>query len=295
VIATAHGATPKPTPAASQKPADQPSAQVAAMVGRAEGSADTRPVNVRLFGPLRIDALGTEVRTGLRTKARELLGYLLLHPAGATTDQIVDVLWPDVDPERGVQRFRTTLGNLRSSLKLVSGQPDAAAVEWTGTHYRIQADLFDCDTWRFQAALHRATHEDDAAAQVAALEQVVACHRGDLLEGSGAMWVEPSREDLRRRAIDALVHLSELHQEADNAEAALHAIERAITLDPYAEDLYRRAMRLYAHLGRPDGVRRTLRHLENRLEELDIDLDEVTHRLAEKLLAEASEDLPAGP
>jgi len=295
VIATAHGAAPTPTPAAAGEPSSQPSAQVTTMVDRAAGSADNRPVHVRLFGPMRIDALGTEVRSGLRTKARELLAFLLLHPAGASTDQIVDALWPDIDPERGLQRFRTTLGNLRSSLKLVSGQPNAVAVEWTGTHYRIQADLFDCDTWQFQAALDRAAHEADPPAQVAALEEAVACHRGDLLQGSDAIWVEPSREDLRRRAIDALVHLSELHQEADNTEAALHAIERAITLDPYAEDLYRRAMRLYAHLGRPDGVRRTLRHLENRLEELDVDLDEVTHRLAEKLLAQASEDLPAGP
>jgi DNA-binding SARP family transcriptional activator len=295
VIATAHGATPTPTPPAGGEPADQPSAQVAEMVDRVEDGSDTPPVSVRLFGPTRIDALGAEVRSGLRTKARELLGFLLLHPAGVNVDQIVDALWPDVDPQRGVQRFRTTLGNLRSSLKLVSAQPDAAAVEWTGTHYRIQADLFDCDTWRFQAALDQAAHEIDPAAQVAALEQAVACHQGDLLEGSGAMWVEPAREDLRRRAIDALVHLSELHQQADNAEAAAHAIERAIALDPYAEDLYRRAMRLYAHLGRPDGVRRTLRHLENRLEELDVDLDEITSRLAEKLLAQASEDLPAGP
>jgi DNA-binding SARP family transcriptional activator len=296
VIATAHGATPPPTPTAPQgEPPDQPSTQVVVMVDHAEGSAEPRPVNVRLFGPMRIDALGTEVRSGLRTKARELLSYLLLHPAGTTTDQIVDALWPDVDPQRGVERFRTTLGNLRSSLKLVSGQPDAAAVQWTGTHYRIQVDLFDCDTWQFQAALDRATREDDPAAQAAALEEAVACHRGDLLEGSGAIWVEPSREDLRRRTIDALVRLAELHQEADNTEAALHAIERAITLDPHAEDLYRRAMRLYAHLGRPDGVRRTLRHLENRLEELDVDLDEVTSRLAEKLLAQASEDLPARP
>lgn len=295
VIAAAHGVPPTPAPVAAGVRLGKPSAQVVAMVDRAEDGSDTAPVSVRLSGPLRIDALGAEVRSGLRTKARELLGFLLLHPAGVTVDQIVEALWPDVDPRRGVERFRTTLGNLRSSLKLVSAQPDAAAVEWTGTHYRVQADLFDCDTWRFQAALDQAAHEDDPAAQVAALEQAVACHSGDLLQGSDAIWVEPSREDLRRRAIDALVHLAELHQEADNAEAALHAVERAITLDPYAEDLYRRAMRLYAHLGRPDGVRRTLRHLENRLEELDIDLDEVTSSLAEKLLAQASEDLPAGP
>jgi hypothetical protein len=49
---------------------------------------------------------------------------------------------------------------------------------WTGTHDRIQADLVECDTWQFQAALDRAADADDPAAQVAALEEAVACHRG---------------------------------------------------------------------------------------------------------------------
>jgi hypothetical protein len=51
---------------------------------------------------------------------------------------------------------------------------------WTGTHDRIQADLVECDTWQFQAALDRAADADDPAAQVAALEEAVACHRGTL-------------------------------------------------------------------------------------------------------------------
>jgi hypothetical protein len=41
-----------------------------------------RPVRVRCFGPLRIELNGVEVRTRLRSKARELLAFLLLHPDG---------------------------------------------------------------------------------------------------------------------------------------------------------------------------------------------------------------------
>ncbi len=295
VVATASGTTPPPEPTDSVQPAGEPSAQVTTMLELAGREPEQRPVRVRLLGPLRLDALGVEVKSGLRTKARELLAFLVLHPAGATTDQIVDALWPDVDPQRGVQRFRTTLGNLRSTLKLVIAQPDATAVEWTGSHYRIQADLFDCDTWRLQAALDQAAHQPDPAAQIAALEQAVACYAGDLLEGDGALWAEPPRQDLRRRAIDALVRLAELHQHADSLEAALHALERAIALDPYAEDLYRRAMRLHARLHRPDGVRRTLRHLENRLEELDVDPAEATIQLADELLTQAKENSATKP
>jgi DNA-binding SARP family transcriptional activator len=284
VIAAASDAGPTAEPA--EAPAQSPHAT--AMVELGATTADTQPFAVRLLGPLRVDALGVELRTGLRSKARDLLAFLLVHPNGVTTDEIVEAIWPDADPERGTQRFRTTLGNLRSTLKLASGRPDIAVVEWTGSHYRIQADLFDCDLWRLETALHDAATADDPTAQTVALEQAVATRQGDLLEGNGAMWTQAPREDFRRRAQNALVQLAELRQQAGNLDGAIAAIEQAITIDPYAEDLYRQLMRLHADLGRPDAVRRTLRQLETRLEELDADPDETTTELARELLTRAT-------
>jgi len=283
VIAAASDTAPTPEP--TQGPAPSPHADAMAKLSTTVAAA--RPFDVRLFGPFRVDALGVELRTGLRSKARDLLAFLLIHPDGVTTDEIVDAIWPDADPERGTQRFRTTLGNLRSTLKLASGRSDVAVVEWTGSHYRIQADLFDCDLWQLEAALHQAATADDDAAQATALEQAAAARHGDLLEGNGAMWTQTPRADFRHRAIDALVQLAELRRHAGNPDGAIAALEQAITIDPYAEDLYRRIMRLHADLGRPDAIQRTLRQLQARLEELDADPDETTTELAEQLLARA--------
>jgi DNA-binding SARP family transcriptional activator len=280
VIAAADDQEPTSEPPAVPTPS--PHADAMAQLGSSASS--TRPFNVRLFGPPRVDALRVELRTGLRSKARDLLAYLLLHPDGVTVDQIVDAIWPDADPERGTERFRTTLGNLGSTLKLASGRPDIAVVEWTGSHYRIQVDLFDCDVWHFEAALHDAAVADNPVAKTAALERAVACRQGDLLEGAGAVWAEAPREDLRHRALDALVQLAELHQQSSNLDGAVAVLEQAIAIDPHAEDLYRKVMLLEADLGRLDAVRRTLRHLEARLDELDAKPDETTTRLAQQLL-----------
>jgi DNA-binding SARP family transcriptional activator len=280
VIAAASDAAPTSEPA--EAAAASPHADAMAELGTT--TSGVRPFEVRMLGPLRIDALGVELRTGLRSKAREVLAFLLIHPDGVTTDELVEAIWPDADPERGTQRFRTTLGNLRSTLKLASGRPDIAVVEWTGSHYRIQADLFDCDLWRLEAALHDAATADDPMAQTIALERALATRQGDLLEGNGAIWIQAPREDFRRRALNALVQLAELRQQNGNPASAIAALEQAITIDPYGEDLYRKLMRLHADLGRPDAIQRTLERLQARLEELDVDPDEATTELAHQLL-----------
>ena len=63
--------------------------------------AESPSVNVQLLGTYRIDVNGTEIRAGLRAKARELLAFYLLHPAGTTLDAAVEALWPEADPGRG--------------------------------------------------------------------------------------------------------------------------------------------------------------------------------------------------
>ena len=72
--------------------------------------AESPSVNVQLLGTYRIDVDGTEIRAGLRAKARELLAFYLLHPAGTTLDAAVEALWPEADPGRGSEWFWTAPG-----------------------------------------------------------------------------------------------------------------------------------------------------------------------------------------
>jgi DNA-binding SARP family transcriptional activator len=245
--------------------------------------AQSKPLTVHLLGPYRIHAAGGEIRAGLRSKARELLAYLLLHPHGATLEATVEALWPDADPTRGVERFRTVLANLRTTLRSATGQPDAAVIARVGPRYHADPDLIDCDLWHFQTALADASSAGDHTTAIHSLQQVAAAYNGDLLDSCYYDWVEPIREDLRRRATDALARLGELHEQTGNPEAALTALEQAIRHDPYAEQLYQRIMRLQATLGRPDAARRTYRLLETRLADLDVDPDQTTTQLLTEL------------
>ncbi len=252
------------------------------MPALAEG--ESRPVLVRLLGPLRIEVNEREVRKGLRGKAREFLALLLIRPEGVDSEVAVETLWPDVPPPRGAERFQTTLSNLRVTLRTATGLEKADVVDYSAGRYQFQLDLVDCDLWRFRNALAAAANASEAVARTAALQRAVAAYGGTLVEGERYGWVEPLREELRRRALDAATSLTDFHDRNGDISAAIAVLEQAITWDPYAEELYRRLMRLNASLRRLDDIRRVFQRLTTRLEELDADPDDATQRLFTELV-----------
>lgn len=241
-------------------------------------------LSVRLLGPYVVEAAGREVRTGLRSKARELLAYFLVRPEGASLEAAADALFPDSEPGQDSDRFWTALGNLRSTLRRAGGDADLTVVDKVGDLYRVDPECVACDLWRFEDALARARNADDDATTTAALADAAHAYGGELAAGAFYAWVETPREDLRRRAVDALARLADLHQGVGDFDGALAALEQAVEVDPYAEELYRRLMTVQFSLGRPT-VRATFQRLESRLAELDVDPDPETVALVESLLA----------
>jgi DNA-binding SARP family transcriptional activator len=239
---------------------------------------------VRLLGPMQITTESGELQSGLRASARELLAYYLVHPDGASLEQAVEGMWPDTQLGRERERFWTALGNLRSVLRKATGATQLKAIERDGVRYRVDPAVFTVDLWRFQQALAAARRAQLDPAVAAALAQAGEAYGGVLLDGAPYAWVEVPREDIRRRAVDALARLAQLRQAAGDLEGALGALEQAVAADPVAEELYRRVMRLEANLGRPDAVRRTYRLLARRLADLDVDPDPETERLVADLL-----------
>ncbi|MHB1927842.1 MAG: BTAD domain-containing putative transcriptional regulator [Acidimicrobiales bacterium] len=290
VLAAARGAE-EPEPAAGTQPKQD--ASPAYPIEPPPEQADiSRPVELRLLGPLRILASGTEVDTGLRTKARELLAYLATRPQGATDEAIVDALWPDAPAGRGAEQFHTAVGNLRKVLREATGLGEAMFVERTARRYRIDLDMVEVDLWSFQAHLATAAGAaDEDGERAAALTAAVGAYGGELVEGARYDWAETLREQLRRQAVDVLTDLAELRETGGDLPGALTLAERAMNVDPYAEAVYRQVMRLQARTGRPDAVVRTYRSLERRL----IDLDAEPEPLTRKLLGELTPNKAALP
>jgi DNA-binding SARP family transcriptional activator len=247
---------------------------IAAAVGEPEPFEVTMPaapiVSVQLVGTYRIEVDGTEIRAGLRAKARELLAFYLLHPAGATLDAAVEALWPEADPGRGSEWFWTALGNLRSRLRDAAGDKKLKVIEREGDRYRVEP-LFDVDLWRLEQALSDGAAEADDFGRAAAYDRVAQAYAGDLLAGADWAWAETPREDLRQRVLDVLVWLGDVRWASGDARGSWQALQRAVEVDPYAEQIYRRIMRLQAKLGRPDDAAATFRRLQARLVEIDLE------------------------
>ncbi|HEY1829812.1 MAG TPA: bacterial transcriptional activator domain-containing protein [Acidimicrobiales bacterium] len=155
-----------------------------------------------------------------------------------------------------------------------------------GEHYRPSATEIACDLWEFQAALGEAARTDDDEIARAALRCAVEAYRGELLAGMDRPWVEPVRQDLHRRALDAHLRLAELEEQTGRRDAAVEVLEQAIAGDRYAEEPYRRLMVLHAAYNRQSAVTDVWRLLRGRLAELDLDVESVTADLYRQLTAD---------
>ena len=241
------------------------------------------PIRVRLLGPAWAEAWGEEITSGLRASAYELLAWYALHSNGASAEAAIDALWPDASPRRGRERFWTALGNLRSRLH----PPGSGGVEIltkVGELYRPDPAVLEVDLWRFETALGHAAHAASPAQVAGALERATCAYSGDFCPSLDALWVEPVREDLHRRALDAHLRLAEIYAEGQ-PERAIAVLERTIELDSICEEAYRRLIALQASLDRRDAAQRTWRLLQGRLTELDLDPEETTEHLVHELFA----------
>jgi DNA-binding SARP family transcriptional activator len=237
-----------------------------------------RPIVVEMLGPFRITVRDEAITTGLRGRASEFFAWYLLRPEGATSDEAVDALWPNTSPDQVRRQFWRPFGDLRTRLR-EAGDASLEVLEKTGEHYRPNPAEITCDLWDFQRALGDAARADDDDAGRAALRCAVETYHGDLLSGIGYSWVEPVRQDLHRRALDAHLRLAELDERAGHPDLAVGVLERAIHLDRYAEEPYRRLMTLHATHGHLDAVTATWQLLRRRLADLDVDMDDTTAHL----------------
>jgi DNA-binding SARP family transcriptional activator len=249
--------------------------------------APSPPLQVRLLGQYRVETTGGQQLRGGRRKILELLAFYLLNPQGATLEQAVEALWPQAPLGREQDWFWNALASLRRAVRTLRGGQEAKLIARQGDRYRPDAALFEVDLWRLEAKLaeaKRAASQGDEQAETAALQAAADAYGGELLAGMAGAWVETPREDLRRRAVNALGRLAELREAAGDQQGALAALEQAVAADPVGEELYRRLMRLQARLGRTDAARGTFQALERHLAELDVDPEPETEALAAELL-----------
>jgi DNA-binding SARP family transcriptional activator len=216
-------------------------------------------LELRLLGDFTVLRGGAPAVVPLGTGA-QALKYVALHGGRASTDQLVEALWPDAEPGKGRARLRNVLTRLRRDGEVLVRSGDSVALP-PGT--TVDVALFHAEA---DLALGPARPDTEQLAR-----RAIDRYAGELLPGDRYQdWTSGARERLRGRHLQLLDLLAELAASKGDVDGALSWWERALEVEPYDEDRYvAMARELVAH-GRPGQAHRVVRRAHAVLDRLGV-------------------------
>ena len=226
------GQRPPLTVVARSQPAPQPN-------HRADpgGEPAGRPAaHLTLFGGCHLTVAGEQVHLH-RTAGLQILAYLAVHPDGATRSELTGAVWPQLPAATISQRLHTTLTDLRKQLRPLLGTNPVTLLD---DRYRLNTDAITTDLQTWRTTVHTMTHAVDTAARLRACRHLLDTYRGEFAADRTWLWLIPTREQIRRTALDACTTLADHTEPAE----ALTWIQHAITIDPHNQSLHRHAANL---------------------------------------------------
>ncbi len=207
----------------------------------------------------------TEVHElGRRRRKLALLVYLRLTPRPVSRDLLLDLLWPEDEPERG----RHSLNEALSHLRRVLGRD---ALGPRGGDVRLAPDApLSSDVVEFDQAVLR-DHS----------EEIVARYTGPFLDGVFVdraprfeMWVANEREQRRRQVVAACQTLCATPLTAESAPVHVGAARRWLDASPGSADAARAWIDALTFTGSDDAVRAGLAAFEQVAREVQHEDDE---------------------
>ncbi|MHB8892574.1 MAG: AfsR/SARP family transcriptional regulator [Candidatus Limnocylindrales bacterium] len=201
------------------------------------------PTGVRVFalGPLRVEREGSRIehwggdKAGSR-QAQALFAFLYDRgERGLAKDEVLELVWPDIDLERADLAFHRTMGGLRSTLDPDHRSGNRTAVRFANDRYRLGDSVVAwSDVDAFLAALGRAAA--DPADRIRSLEEARRLYRGEYLDDcpyyGDSAFVEDRRALLRTRFVDLVVALGETYESGGDRMSAAAAFREAIMRAP---------------------------------------------------------------
>ena len=202
-------------------------------------SAVPERLRVNALGAFRVERAGQLVtrwggeKAGSR-QAEAIFAFLFDRgERGVGKDEILELVWPDIDLERADLAFHRTLGGLRTTLEPSRRARDRGeAIVFHHDRYHLDPGLVvGSDVADLAAELAMAGQATDAVERLAHFERARSLFRGEYLDdcpfyGDSAA-VEERRELLRRQLIDVLLTLGALYEERGNVPAAAACFRQA--------------------------------------------------------------------
>lgn len=230
-------------------------------------------LTVQCLGRFELRRDGTHVspQAWPRAAPRRLFQFLLVQNRPVHREEIVEALWPDLEPKNASNQLRVALSQLRRILD-PGRSPRALSpvLVTTGPTVMLVKDRLDVDVDRFLRALSRSAAVSGPDRRNA-LEEAITLYRGDLFEDSPYEdWALTLRDSLARRYTDALAALAEDDEAVGRWEAASARWAAVIARQPEAEHAYRGLIRCFLAMGRAGDAARAFQQCQQALAALGV-------------------------
>jgi two-component SAPR family response regulator len=166
--------------------------------------------------------------------------------------RIIDLIWPDMDPELSYQSFKTTLHRLRRLLELEQ------AVMFQEGCLSIDQRYCWADIWTFERLVGLIDARRSAAAPDAPPEETarltdraLSLYSGNFLaEESGFPWALSARERLQSKFVRLVANAGYSWEKAGVWHKAAEYYQKGLEIDDQVEEFYQRLLVCYRHLGK---------------------------------------------
>ncbi len=261
-------------------------------IGIKDSSASDQPANsltINCLGRFRVYLNDRVITHWPSLKGQAILKYLVAHHGTPISkDVLMDVFWPDADPESARRNTHQAIYNLRQILR--RGEPDFQPIQRENERYQLNPEInlrLDFEEFTRNVQLGRRLQAsgrwDEAAAAYRCAEEL---YLGDFLEDDRYEdWASPMREKYRSLYLDLVDRLNEYNWQKGDYASVIELCQKMLAKDNCDEKAHRRLMQCYQNQGqRGRAIRQYQRCVEVLKHELDVSPSAETQSLFDKMV-----------
>lgn len=223
------------------------------------GQAQSPPLSLYGFGKFRVFLGDQEVGEKLwkTRKSKYLFAYLACQAGRDVPDEkVMDLFWPDHEPEKARQSLYAALSHMRKALEAVfPGESDRVVLARKG-FYRFNSErsyFFDMSEFErlFEQGQARIKEGREDEAMVA-FQKAESLYTGEFMEGYYEDWAVFIREELDMKYTEMLQTLMDHFSDKNRFPVAIDYAQRLLRLDSCHQDAHMTLMRSFVAQGKPE-------------------------------------------
>lgn len=213
-------------------------------------------VKITVLGDLSVLVDDKSLKTSGKAqhKLMEFLKVLIvLGGRNVAQENLIDILWPDVDGDTGRRTFDTTLHRLRKELG------DKRVLTLSNGYLSLDSRFCWLDSWSLETLVKKindALEQSDTVKISALTERLLQLYRGPLLTKKiETSWLLHARELFQQQFWNLIDQIGNYHEQQKSWDKAIACYQQGLKREPLSEPFYRRLICIYQRMGRNDESR----------------------------------------